>query len=142
MTKRSKERKCMEIIITQWDIYSHILDTGGFKKKTIFLFKSRKGFAKEAGMLARVFLSPAFTLNVKLIFGGWSICSSSQLFSLSDFSFLQVFQCWSFFFFSHAYSFFSKLSVNIDYAYHTKDYNCMPFLKYWPVLSHGHMFYR
>ena len=26
-------------------------------------------FAKEAGMLTRVFLSPAFTLNVKLIFG-------------------------------------------------------------------------
>lgn len=44
------------------------------------------------------------------------------------------------FFFSHAYSFFSKLSVNLNSTYHTKDYNCMPFLKCWPVLSHVKFF--
>ena len=66
--------------------------------------------------------------------------TSSTFHSLADFSFLQVFQCWSFFFFSHACSFFSKLSVNLNSAYHTKDYNCMPFLKCWPVLSHVKFF--
>ena len=38
------------------------------RRKPSFLFESRKVFAKEAGMLTRVFLSPTFTQNVKLVF--------------------------------------------------------------------------
>lgn len=60
MTRRSKERKHMEIITTQWDIYRYTLDRSGFKKKAIIsAWVKRKGFAEEAGMFRNSLSKPS-----------------------------------------------------------------------------------